>query len=407
MISHSKNSSLNLADMGVMLIGAWYYVYPLAALSVNFTFILILFLAYVFIADFIQYEAIKKRTLQCVFVIAYIALLYVLLTETRSISAGAGGFEIKRFVSKFYQIFMMFFPVYLSGRFIQMATRNEIFTSLVVSLAFIGFVLFNTLKETTTNVSAARAFGAAAELAEKGVGGYYFVYAVPFLCVFCAIIASKINKGAKKLILYLFTGFLFFFLIKAGYTISVIITLIGGISWFWRRIKDARKKVILILCGCFIYFLIPPVLNYIASGLSYGEMAVRFREVATFMTTGDAGYNLGGRFFLYGETIKAFFASPVYGNRDLIYDGHATFLTVFADLGIIGAIPYCCLYAKARQEILNLIPQEKETFNILFMMLVLMGLTNPIHAALPVMFTLWFVLPLLLHYCSTYTSKRS
>lgn len=406
MIQQSKQKSLNLVDMGMLLICSWYYYHPLASLSVNFTLFLTLLLAYLLFTDLFVYGSIKKRTLQYVFIIVFIAFLYALLTETRTISADSENREIKRFASKFYQMFLMFFPIYLTTRFILYANRKEILYAIIVNLALIVYILFNTLKEISLNVSAARSFETASEMAEKGSGGYYFVYAVPFLCIFCAISGSETKKRFQKQILYLTSIFLFFFLIKAGYTLSIIITLIGGITWFWRQIKDARKKTMMILCGFFIYLFIPPVLNYIASGLSYGEMAVRFREVATFMTSGDAGYNLGGRFFLYGETIKAFFASPLYGNRDLIYDGHATFLTVFADLGIIGAIPYCCLYAKAKKEILALIPQEKEVFNILFFMLVLMGLTNPIHAALPVMFTFWFIVPLSLHYLSTYSNKH-
>ena len=140
-----------------------------------------------------------------------------------------------------------------------------------------------------------------------------------------------------------------------------------------------------------------PIFRYISSNVKSAQISLRFRELANFFSSGDAsGYNLEGRLTLYWETIKAFFASPLYGNRTLNFDGHATFLTILSDTGILGGIPFYILYFMTKKKIETIIEDTTRLFTIPFLMLVIMGLTNPIHAAYPVGFAIWFIAPLIL-----------
>ena len=86
--------------------------------------------------------------------------------------------------------------------------------------------------------------------------------------------------------------------------------------------------------------------------------------------------------------------SPLWGHRQLGFDGHATFLTVLADTGIIGGIPFFALlssiYKRVKAQLTNGIPQ----FKVIFIMFIMMGLTNPIHASFPLGLAVWFLAPL-------------
>ena len=65
-----------------------------------------------------------------------------------------------------------------------------------------------------------------------------------------------------------------------------------------------------------------------------------------------------------------------------------------AFLGIIGGIPFFYLYFKSRKTVRLLINEQKKEFTAFFIMLILMGITNPIHTALPLMYVLWFLVPM-------------
>ena len=124
-------------------------------------------------------------------------------------------------------------------------------------------------------------------------------------------------------------------------------------------------------------------------------MSIRLYEIYYFLVGGDAtGYNMDGRITLYTESIKAFLKSPFWGNRHLDFDGHATFLTVLSDLGLLGGIPFYYLYFSSRKRVRIIINDKGNYYGPVFLMLLLMGFTNPIHTALPLMYVVWFLVPL-------------
>jgi O-antigen ligase len=120
-------------------------------------------------------------------------------------------------------------------------------------------------------------------------------------------------------------------------------------------------------------------------------------ELYSFFTSGDtSGYNLNGRFTLYGKSIEAFLNSPIIGNRHLDFDGHATCLTVLADTGIIGGIPFYYLLISMNKRMKALLSENAKNFLPAYFCLLCMGFSNPIHNSLPLAFAVWFIVPLII-----------
>jgi O-antigen ligase len=78
------------------------------------------------------------------------------------------------------------------------------------------------------------------------------------------------------------------------------------------------------------------------------------------------------------------------------FDGHATFLTVLADTGIFGGIPFYVLYVLICKTVSKLTGTCKKYYSVVILMFTLMGLTNPVHASMPLGFAAWFLAPLIL-----------
>ena len=141
---------------------------------------------------------------------------------------------------------------------------------------------------------------------------------------------------------------------------------------------------------------LPYIIEFFAVSVTTGGMRTRLLEVAGYFSGESMGYNLNGRITLYKDTIKAFFDSPIIGNSSLKFDGHATFLTILSDVGLLGAIPFYWMYFSSRKHV-NFILENKtqeRCFLLTFLAVILTGFVNPIHAALPLPMVAWFFVPL-------------
>ena len=69
-------------------------------------------------------------------------------------------------------------------------------------------------------------------------------------------------------------------------------------------------------------------------------------------------------------------------------------MTVLGDTGILGGIPFYALCALACKNVKTQLAVSRSQFNVVIVMFVMMGLTNPIHASLPLGFATWFLAPL-------------
>lgn len=375
------------------VLAAYYYILPSASIFVNYA--LALMGVFVMIAIFtvlFDNNRIPKILVWFLFLIVFISLLYLLLTDTKSIDINVSNYGIKRFTSKLYQMIMMFFPVYLYGHVRKNCSIKEKKTILIVTLGFVLFVIFQTIREVAINPNITRIWLSLVESGQKNVAGYYFTFAMPFIIVLCASYFQQTKKIFVKVIMLAVSAFLLYFLLIAQYTLSILLAFIGvGIAIILNTTNRFRTLVIL---GVMVIILVVPIIiKAVIPHIESQQIASRLNELYLFLTAGDMSTNnLGGRMELYQKSILAFLRSPIWGNRYLDFDGHATFLTILSDLGLLGAIPYFYLYHRSKKIIDGYVGKEK--FLPVYIVLVAGGLLNPINSALPLMFVVWFVAPL-------------
>lgn len=391
-----ENKKLPLFEFCLSLVFVLYYLLPainttvpiLVAVIVAAGYGLLLWLKNAQDAKYILTLLISAFVLSC---------LYCFLTDTATISQSVDHYVLKRIISKFSQYFMSFFPVVMFLRIRQKASKSQMKCFVLLMLLLVAYVLVNTTIELMTNENATRDWSEFAEQSENNVGTYAYVYAVPIIVSILPVLFLKWKKGWQKILLLGVTMFLLVFLLLAQYTLALLIGLIGFLLQININIKKPKKKyyfwfglILLLLCS-------PLLLDLLAKYVPSKQMAIRLKEVAAFFSSGDiSGYNLSSRLELYGKTILAFFQSPIIGNRSLGFDGHSTFLSVFADIGIFGGILFVYLYALAKKQIDNKLELKRKIFLPVFVSLILMGLTNPIHSAMPLSFVVWLLIPMLL-----------
>lgn len=385
--------AINIIDKIFILFFALYYILPDMSNRFNFLIPIVLGMGYMAYILFISRGSVNE-VLKYFFLICFIALLYCFLTDTTTIAATASNKLFKRFISKYYQLFMMFLAVFLLKQVIDRGTLKQKKFFLAVSYLLYVYVVLITFRELAVNPNITKEWSEFAESSKNNIGNYYFVYAVPILIALCTSALLEYKKPILKILFALVIVFLFYFLLLAQYTLSVLISIIGIGLYVYNNAKTTVNKTLILLLFVFFAIAFPYIVLFAAKKVPSEQMSVRLYEIYHFFTDGDAtGYNLNGRLELYKKSIVAFLKSPIWGNRSVNFDGHATFLTVLCDLGLLGGIPYFYLFRHSRKKVSSLINDPQNRFTPIYIMLVLMGLTNPIHMALPLMYAIWFVAP--------------
>lgn len=405
-MSNEKNNSIFIIDFIFTGLFALYYILPSFSTKYNFLIPLSLGLVYIFIDIIRNNLNISVAVIKYLAVIAFIALLYMLLTDATSISADVSNSGLKRFLSKFSQMFMMFLPLL----FLKRITDNSSYTIkkiiIFCSYALILYVMTVTVRELFVNPDITRAWAEFEESSTGNVANYYFVYAIPFTIAVSTMVACNAKKVFVKVIMIFLIIYQMYFLLLAQYTLSVLIAIIGICAELYCNSHLSLNKIILLILFVVLAVASPWIFKTAASYVPSEQMSLRLYEIYDFLSGGDAsGYNLNGRMTLYKDSVIAFLRSPVWGNRSLNFDGHATFLTVLADLGLLGGIPFYCLYFSSQRKVKAIINVKENNFNVIFILLLLMGFTNPIHTALPLMYTVWFLVPLTIETYQEYKER--
>jgi len=393
MLDFTLLSRKKLPFWEILLIVYLFVAYLLPSFSLGSTTLLLLLLAYCVYLVFIDQDMFSPVVVPLV-LIFLLAAAYALLTDASSIAENASNREFKRFFSKLYQYVTLYFPAILFVRINRIATKTQKKVFGIIGVALMVYVVITTWLFLLENPEATRHWDDFDENAEQDVANYYFVYAVPIIISAISIIMLKYRGFVRYLSLALVIVGLIF-LVNAQYTLAILIAIIGVLIQVFRHIKTTLNKTIFLLAILAFLFFLPQILAFAIRTLPSGHITVRLQEIRAFLTgQGADGYNLNSRLTLYGDTLMAFFRSPIIGNRKLNFDGHATFLTVLSDTGIIGGIPFYALLAAICRQVQKYMGIHKQQFSVIIIMFVMMGLTNPIHASLPLGFVTWFLAPL-------------
>lgn len=377
----------------ILLIVYLLTVYLIPSASMGSTILLLLLLAYCAYIVFVDPKMFSPVIIPLLLIV-FLAAAYAMLTDASSIAEDVSNRELKRFISKTYQYVTLYFPAILFVRISRIATPTQKKLFVIVGNALMVYVIITTWLFLLENPEATRHWQDFDENAEQDVANYYFVYAVPIIISAVSIFMLKFRGFVRYASLVLaIVGIIF--LVNAQYTLAILITVIGILIQVFRHIRSTLNKTLFILGVLIFAVFLPQILGYIIGILPTGHITVRLQEIRAFFTgKGADGYNLNSRITLYGDTLVAFFKSPVIGNRTLGFDGHATFLTVLADTGIIGGSFFYALLVTVCKQVQRYMGTHKQQFGVIIMMFVMMGLTNPVHAALPLGFVTWFLAPL-------------
>ena len=395
----SRNRHLPIIELLFFVALIFYYLLPSFNAMIPFVPLIIVCVAYT-VTLCLLHPKEMDFFISLMIMAIIITLMYYILTDTSTVSVGVSNYAIKRLLSKFQQVFMSFFPLLMFYRITSLANSKQKIFVLLLMAGLLLYVVANTMIELMTNEHATRSWGDFDEQNKKNVGTYAYVYAIPIVLSFLPYLSSVARKKGSvyKILVIGIEVFLFVFLLFAQYTLALLIAIIILTMQILSNIKNTTNKALLWGLVLLTIILSPIILNFLATNVPSEQMATRLREIAAFFSTGAAsGDNLGGRLELYWKTIEAFFRSPFFGNRKLSFDGHSTFLSVFADIGIFGGVCFISIYASAKKVMGEMLTKKQALlFKPAFFGLILMGLTNPIHSADPLAATVWLFIPLMI-----------
>lgn len=384
-------------EFGLLLLFSAYYLLPIVSSTVNFMVLLglgVFYLAVVAVFD-PKWMAPIAIFLGCA---AFISILYFTLTDTATISATASNYGVKRIASKLYQYFMMFFPACIFVRLYTKGSVKQRKWFLFIAVIMFSVVLINTYVELIVNPSASKTWVDVQTQNQNNIGTYAFVYAVPEVIVALVSLLYTLRGVIKKLIVFGCIMFMFSFLAMSQFTLALLAAIIGSTLQVSANMKSGTGKALLWVAISAGLLASPFILNFLADIIESEQMSLRLKELSAFFGQGDAtGYNLNGRFELYKKSILAFLQSPILGNRRLSFDGHATLFIVPADIGIFGAIALFFLLFKSKDYVASYMGGEKKHFIPIFVCIMIMGFTNPIHSAVTALYSTWLLAPMLLH----------
>ena len=375
-----------------------YYIIPGSNFFFPFYYVLFIQLAYSMYLLINRYVDTKAYLRMFVLIIV-LALLYALLTDPSSIGQDVSDRELKRFVSKLMQYSCMFFPIVLFKRCKQYGSRKRNIILVIVAIVAMCLVCYSVLELIKVNPMAARDFGYEErnKHIENFVVAYPFVYGMTFMFVATFIAAKNLYRRylKLKLILILLCLFFLYFLYKAQFTLAILTSFITIVFVIIRDMRSVGARVFGVMLIILFLLIFPYVLESLIIPNLPEMLADRFGEILDFFNgNSEQSSDLKGRLILYKKTILAFFSSPIVGNRSLPFDGHATYLTIWADLGIIGGSVLVALLVRANRLMRRYQGAMYVFFAPLMVHLLLNGFTNPIQAALPIYICLWFVIPL-------------
>ncbi len=404
-VDAKKTKEIPFIEMLFIMFSLFYYILP-SFDKINSILVICVFLIYLVYA--IQRMPVKyAKNAFTIFVLSLIiSACYFIFTNTSTIDASVSFYHLKRFLSKFSQVFFNFFPLVLLVRIVYSGSyKQKKFICGAIAILLL-FVVIQTREEIKLYADATRDW-AYVEKENENAGGYAFVYAISAIVPTLLIIFHYAQYKWKNLtIVAIFL--IFGFLLRAQYTLAIILAIISLLTHVFVSSANKRIKIIVAVCLPLVYILLPFVLYAIAKQVDSYSVSLRITEIADFLSFGERGYNLGSRMELYQKTIIAFFKSPIFGNRYLNFDGHATLLTILSDVGLLGGIPYYYLFFSARNRIKEMLGiADYKVYFPVFLSFILMGFTNPIHSARPLYIVVWLLAPLLaLIFKETIEKKR-
>jgi hypothetical protein len=374
----------------------YYYLLPSAYNKVSPWLVLGIIIAYSLCILIQSNKKVQAQITLILLLILFISFLYISLTKSES-----GLSIVERLISKFNQWVKMFFPLLLYYRFIK--NENKVLKSflLIFSAVIIAFVVYNSFLELANNPHAARLWSNFDEVKNRNAITYEYVYAISALIPLLFFCMLRVEKYITKIILIVPILILFNLLIAAQYTLSILLAIICCMICVCVNYRNIYFLILSVLAGIVMAVTLPYLFTWLSTTFESKTISIRFYEMAQLLKGNDISSNgdLADRISIYKNCFIYFFRSPIWGNMQVPFNTHSTFLGVLCDLGIIGTVPvyYLSFSMRKRVNTIDMNESVKTGFAPVYAAWVLLGFLNPIHAALPLNMVVWFLAPALLH----------
>lgn len=401
-----KNKGLSIFEFAFIAYSVLYLLVPGVERSFNYTYFALIEAIYIFIIINIE----KKRKIRKIIawfwgVSLFIGIAYAILQDPVSISGDKR--ELKMFFSTYYSYSNFFFPILFLYRTLKYATRFQVRWILMVAFVGVLFWSYDILNILETNPLAGRSFGhGQSEIYDDNwIAPFYFVYAMTVMTLLSMFFA-KYSKVDHNLGFYaiLFTIYWWFFLIKVQFTLSVITTFLSFLYMLYANARTKAEKHFMMLGGFVTIMCVPTILIVLMDFLPDSLMS-RMSEIVSLsegkeMNTENSDMMV--RFDLYLKSLIAFFHSPIWGNRVLDFDGHASGLFILAQVGIIGSYPIYKGWFRAYKTVTKLMEELGPLYKPFYLLFLINIFTNPIHASIPTGVSLNCFAPLAIIYFKNY-----
>lgn len=235
---------------------------------------------------------------------------------------------------------------------------------------------------------------------QMGIGGYGYVYQMPyFILLFTFLLSIKRNKVVKNIILLALIVLCSLMVYKSDYTtalLTVLVSIILAII-FKSGQNSFIKCVIILLLVLIAYIFKVQILELLASFFDQDSVIyLRIKELqATFIS--GATFN---RFELMKHSIDAFFASPIWGQFGIVktVGGHSDFVDTLGRYGIIGFVVYNAIFfLVARLQYKQLHTGKYKVYFLVVQFVFLFNrITNTILGSQNIFAAVYFIVPTIL-----------
>lgn len=404
-MSYKKIES-KLNQLFVILICLWIAM-PFFRIRAGVIFLILMFFAWLMTTDLNWLT--KKIYLNLVFVLLFFVTFipYIIVGDLHYGEVGANAILIS-------------FPLFFMGLFINhyyMFYKKDYKTLGKIAFYFLVFFTFGSLQTyfgllKYPMASRLLATGVS-EFSEiynlMGIGGFGYIYSGTFLLLSISytFLRRRNLLSIKYRILIIFSiVVIFLMLLRASYATSLIITFCGLLLILFVRNKLTLmiSLLLIVIVVTFVsqsliaeFFLI--IANFFSENPILNE---KFVDLASTFTYSSLDGQTGTRMDLYISSLKVFLENPLFGiygpfgnqNASLV-GGHSGWLDLLAYYGLFTSIPLFIAFYYNFKILFSLFKKSK--FNIyiaiLYFLIFVFGLINPILYVYEIGFVLFCIIP--------------
>lgn len=214
------------------------------------------------------------------------------------------------------------------------------------------------------------------------IGGFDFIYLLPFLPPFAIYIFRHVSKLWAKALAIAFVVLLALTVYVAQYTTALLLSAFSITLLFSPR-KANTKQLILYYIGVTIAFVagastLSLVFAKLAENTEFGVYTERLGNISDLVSGNqiDAG-DTANRIMLYKQSINSFFNNPLTGGSA---GGHSIILDTIGRLGILGLIITIWAFSNLKKKSVEPYSYHQlySYYLYMFMIQIIVGIMNPV-----------------------------